>query len=115
MGKAKTNTDTRGGIVSDEFASEEKIGLAEAARQSGPGRGGQRRNPSTLLRWIKGGVQTPAGVVRLQAERRGHLYLTSVAAFRRFTAALTEASTPGGGSGPRTPTERHSRNAQSGS
>lgn len=57
-------------------------------------RGADRINASTVFRWITRGVKTPGGVIRLEADRVGNGWRTSLEAIARFTAKLTEAALP---------------------
>src|SRR5687767_2913000 len=65
--------------------------VAKASRVPGH-RGGSHVNGSTLFRHITKGVRAANGeVIRLEAVRIGHRWLTSVEALARFAERLTAA------------------------
>src|SRR5262245_34376693 len=70
--------------------------LALATQFVPPGRGGKKTHLSTLLRWIRDGVKSPAGkIVRLEALRLGGRWVTSQKALQRFAERLTPDSEQG--------------------
>lgn len=71
------------------FATEKIISLDQAARLFPPNRNGRPVSLSCVFRWIVDGVTTPSGKVRLEGERIGRRWLTSVEAVERFAAAQT--------------------------
>ncbi len=86
------------------IAAEPLLSLSQA-RKLLPGRGSWHPTARTLLRWIKAGIVTPAGRVRLEATASGGMWTTSEGAIRRFQAALT-AARGGQVAAVRTPSER---------
>lgn len=73
-----------------DVATEETLGLREAAERLPPGRGGRPVTVSCLTRWIIAGIKTPGREpVRLEAVRVGGRWVTTAGALRRFSAALT--------------------------
>jgi hypothetical protein len=88
-----------------DLARESLLTLAHAAELLPPGRRGRHTHPSTVLRWILGGVRTPTGRVHLEGIRLGGRWLTSKEALQRFAERQTpdiSTSVPA----TRTPTER---------
>lgn len=76
---------------------EPRITLAQAASRYPGSRGAARLHPATLTRHILAGVRGTHGhLVRLEAERIGCRWYTSLAAMERFAAALAGdmAATP---------------------
>ncbi len=71
------------------FATEKIISLDQAAKLLPPNRNGRPVSLSCIFRWITDGVSTPSGKVRLEGERVGRRWLTSVEAVQRFAAAQT--------------------------
>ena len=63
--------------------------LPEAARLLPPYRHGRPVSVSCVSRWIRHGLRTPHGQVRLEAFRLGRRWLTSIEALERFAAAQT--------------------------
>jgi hypothetical protein len=85
---------------------EMKITLTEAAVELPGSRPGIRCHPATLTRWILKGVRTPDGrVVKLEALRIGHKWVTSREALRRFVEAQNPDQIETN-VGPRSPAER---------
>jgi Protein of unknown function (DUF1580) len=72
-----------------DLAAEQLLSLAHAAHKLPAGRSGAPVSPSCLFRWIRDGVKTPDGNVRLEAIRMGGRWLTSVEALKRFAARQT--------------------------
>jgi len=76
---------------------EHRISLSQAASKYPGSRGATRLHVATLGRWIMRGVRSLDGrLVRLEAERIGSRWCTSVEALARFSAALgapSEAAT----------------------
>ncbi len=72
-----------------DFKTEKVISLDQAASLFPTNRNGRPVSLSCIFRWIVDGVKTPAGKVRLEVERVGRRWLTSVEAVQRFAAAQT--------------------------
>ena len=77
--------------LAEEIAAGLGLSMGQGAKLFPPYRGGRPVNPSTVWRWCRAGVSTPAGVVRLEALRCGGRWLTSAGAVRRFLDAQTAA------------------------
>jgi Protein of unknown function (DUF1580) len=89
--------------------SEQLLSLPQAARRFPPYRQDRPVNPSTVWRWISGGVKLPDGSrVKLGAVRLSGRWLTSVEAIERFIAAQTRAPADNTADAltPRTPAKR---------
>jgi hypothetical protein len=86
--------------IVEEIASGKGIAIGEVARRFTGGVVSQ----TTLTRWIKRGVRTPHGQVRLEAVRCGGRWMTTESALRIFLAALTQAMRPTSDT-PHAPTE----------
>ena len=83
----------------------EKLLSLSAAASKFPGhRANEKLNQATVFRWITRGLQSPAGVIRLEAARVGNRWVTSAESLGRFSRALTAAQV-GGPSAP-TPHQR---------
>jgi hypothetical protein len=92
--------------VAAEIAGGDKLTLQEISRQF-------EVNLSTSLRWLLRGLPDGrGGRVRLEAVRRGKLWLTSRAALARFFAALPQAGATPTASPARTPTKRERDSAR---
>ena len=91
-----------------DVTSEDTLTLTEACRLLPRGRNGSKPHLSTLLRWITTGAPAPDGRrVKLAAIRCGAKWVTSRAALREFTAALTPATSDAPSSPPpRSPATR---------
>jgi hypothetical protein len=85
-----------------DLRNESTLTLAQAARMLPPGRRGRPATLSCVLRWVRDGVKTPTGTIRLEAIRLGGRWLTSVEALERFAARQT----PAFGERPAPPTPR---------
>ena len=73
-----------------DLASEQRIGLHEAAKLYPSFRNGRTTHISTLLRHITKGVRlSNCEVVRLEGARLGGRWITSVEAVQRFMERLT--------------------------
>ena len=73
-----------------DITTEDTLTLTDACKVLPRGRNGARPQLSTLLRWVLEGVRGLDGrLVRLEAARLGHKWVTSRQALQRFTAALT--------------------------
>jgi hypothetical protein len=73
-----------------DLTTEQLLPLAAAAALLPPGRRGKKTHIGTLVRWIQNGVLLPSGErVRLEANRLGSRWLTSLQAIERFMAAQT--------------------------
>jgi hypothetical protein len=83
-------TDETPPSVAAEVLAGAGLNLGQAARRFPSYRESKPVNPSTVFRWITGGVRLPGGArVRLDAVRLGGRWLTSVQAIERFIAAQT--------------------------
>lgn len=69
------------------FENEVKFPIAKAIEKSK----GIRVHLSTGIRWIRDGVKTPIGQVKLEASTLGGRWYTSVEAVSRFDIAVREA------------------------
>ena len=87
-----------------DLTTEALLPLAAAAALVPPARRGKRTHLSTLLRWVVRGARSPTGeVVRLEAVRVGHRWMTSREALQRFAHRLTpQLEGSGGRQAPRT-------------
>lgn len=72
-----------------DLHTEQLLTLHQAARLLPPGRNGRPVHLSCIFRWVRDGVQTPCGKVRLEAIRCGSRWLTSREALQRFAEAQT--------------------------
>jgi hypothetical protein len=72
-----------------ELRNETLLTLNQVARLLPPGRNGRPVHLSCVFRWIRDGVKTPHGKVRLEGIRVGHRWLSSAEAVQRFAEALT--------------------------
>jgi hypothetical protein len=71
------------------LSTEKLIPVSEAARIF-PSDCGERRHPSTVIRWALNGIIGPNGDrVKLEHVRIGRGWFTSVEAMHRFSEALT--------------------------
>jgi hypothetical protein len=87
-----------------DITSDDTLTLTEACRVLPRGRNGSRPHLSTVLRWILQGAPAPDGRrVKLAACRVGAKWITSRAALREFSAALTPRSDGESAPLPRTP------------
>src|SRR5438552_3149705 len=73
-----------------DLASEQRIGLHEAAKLYPSFRNGRPTHISTPLRHITKGTKLPSGeIVRLEGARLGGRWITSIEAVQRFMERLT--------------------------
>jgi hypothetical protein len=73
-----------------DLATEQRIGLHDAAKLYPSFRNGRPTHISTVLRHITKGTRLPNGeVVRLEGARLGGRWITSVEAVQRFMERLT--------------------------
>jgi len=59
-----------------------------------PLHGGRSVTTPCVRNWIRRGIGTPAGRIRLEAARMGGRWITSREALERFTRALTAGASP---------------------
>ena len=97
------------------ITTETMLSLPQAARRLPPGRRDRPVSLSCVLRWVLEGAPGPDGQrVRLEAQRVGGRWLTSVEALARFAAALTPPLSDKPVSSTRTPTQRKRASARAG-
>jgi hypothetical protein len=77
-----------------DVKTERLISLSQASHMLPPGRRGRPVSVSCIVRWILYGVQTPAGLMRLDGIRLGRRWIVSVEALARFAAAQTPRLEP---------------------
>lgn len=85
--------------------SEELLSVADAAKKFRSSRAEGTISPSTVVRWIKTGVKTPTGRVKLEGLKVGGGHFTTLAALDRFAQA-TSAPAPEPVRTARTPARR---------
>lgn len=73
-----------------DLVTEGLLSVTELRAMIPSSRPGRRVNKSTIFRWITHGCHG----VRLEAEKIGGTFYTSLPAFRRFRAALNQRQTP---------------------
>jgi hypothetical protein len=72
--------------------NERRLGMAAAARWVGALRGERPTSPYTVVRWITVGALLPDGSrLRLEGQKFGNTWTTTVASLERWAAALTQA------------------------
>jgi Protein of unknown function (DUF1580) len=85
------------------FLDEDVLTLAEAARRLPRLSRGRPTSPTTVWRWSRSGVSTPAGQIRLEVFSFAGRTVTTWQAVQRFLAAVARARGRQAGSAP-TPT-----------
>jgi hypothetical protein len=68
---------------------ETKLAPRELAKLVKEFRPGKETTVQTIMRWIKSGVLSANGIVRLEAVKIGGRWITSLEALERFAAAQT--------------------------
>ncbi len=77
------------------------------ARRLVPGRGSSHPTARTVRAWIRSGIHTRLGRIRLEGQAVGGVWRTSAAALARFAERVSEAKCEPVAAGPvRTPTQR---------
>jgi hypothetical protein len=74
-----------------DLLTEEVLSLAEAARRLPRLRRGRPTSPTTLWRWSRDGVSTPAGPIRLEVYSYAGQTVTTWEAVQRFLTAVAKA------------------------
>lgn len=67
------------------------VSMSAAARSLPKLRAGKNIHPSTLWRWARNGVNTPAGKIRLETASLAGRVVTSSEALARFLACVADA------------------------
>lgn len=103
-------TDTE--VHPSPLLSERLISFAQAARLIPPSRQGRPVSPSCIWRWHRSGVKTPDGrIVRLEALKLVHRFVTTEEAVRRFIAGQQPDDQPASAVQPASQTARRRTDA----
>lgn len=83
---SKSKADVPGGASGD-------ITFRELADHIGAG--GKRPDTTTLLRWHRRGIKDTFGsIIRLEAEKRGGTYYTTLVSYQRFIGRINSPTPP---------------------
>ncbi|MBP3960936.1 DUF1580 domain-containing protein [Gemmata sp. G18] len=78
--------------LANRVLQESLLSLSAAARLFPPLRKNSAVKSSTIWRWVREGVATPGGRVKLEAVRCGCSWITSREAVERFVAAQNQSA-----------------------
>ncbi|WP_162672261.1 DUF1580 domain-containing protein [Gemmata massiliana] len=81
-------------VLVNRVLQESLLSLSAAARLFPPLRQHAAVRASTIWRWVREGVMTPNGRVKLEAVRVGQSWITSREAVERFIAAQNPPANP---------------------
>ncbi|MBP3954961.1 DUF1580 domain-containing protein [Gemmata sp. G18] len=79
-------------VLVNRVLQESLLSLSGAARLFPPLRQHAAVRASTIWRWVREGVMTPNGRVKLEAVRCGHAWMTSREAVARFIEAQNQSA-----------------------